>query len=116
MTYLSDASLSYSSLASWRGVERYDEFLALADTCWRSRAYGDFWSYMLVAEGAVDVAAEPDLQVYDMAALVPVVTEAGGRFTSLDGRDGCWGGNAVATNGVLHDEVLRRIGTAHRAP
>ena len=105
-----DASLSYSSASSWRNVGRYDQFVGLADACWRTRAYGDFWSYMLVAEGAVDIAAEPELEVYDMAALVPVVTEAGGRFTSLDGRDGCWGGNAVATNGLLHDDVLARLG------
>jgi len=65
---------------------------------------------MLVAEGAVDIATEPDLQLYDMAALVPIVTEAGGRFTSLDGTPGPWGGNAVATNGLLHDEVLARLG------
>ena len=83
--------MSYSSTGSWRKVGRYQQFVGLADTCWRTRAYGDFWSYMLVAEGAVDIAAEPELEVYDMAALVPVVTEAGGRFTSLDGRDGLLG-------------------------
>jgi len=77
---------------------------------WRERAYGDFWSYMLLAEGAVDIAAEPELGLHDMAALVPVVTEAGGRFTSLAGIDGPFGGNAVATNSILHDEVLDRIG------
>ncbi len=108
---VSDASLSYSSMSGWRDIERREEFGELADDCWRTRAYGDFWSYMLVAEGAVDIAAEPELEVYDMAALVPIVTEAGGRFTSLDGQDGCWGGNALATNGLLHDEVLARIGT-----
>ena len=97
-------------MGGWKQHDRYEEFLALADDCWRTRAYGDFWSYMLVAEGAVDIAAEPDLQVYDMAALVPIVTEAGGRFTSLDGTPGPWGGNAVATNGLLHDEVLARLG------
>lgn len=107
---LADASLSYSSVSSWHKVGRRGGFLSLADDCWRSRAYGDFWSYMLVAEGACDVAAEPELEVYDMAALVPIVTEAGGRFTSLEGVDGCWGGNAVATNGLLHDEVLARLG------
>ena len=111
---VADASLSYSSVGSWRQVDRREEFLALAEDCWRTRAYGDFWSYMLVAEGAVDIAAEPQLEVYDMAALVPIVTEAGGRFTSLDGVPGCWGGNAVATNGLLHDEVLARIGTGTR--
>jgi histidinol-phosphatase len=108
---LGDASLSYSSVGSWRKVGRREEFLALADDCWRTRAFGDFWSYMLVAEGAVDIAAEPELAVHDMAALVPIVLEAGGRFTSLAGKDGPWGGNAVATNGLLHDEVLERIGT-----
>ena len=65
---------------------------------------------MLVAEGACDLAAEPELAVHDMAALVPIVTEAGGRMTSLDGSPAPWGGNAVATNGLLHDEVLRRLG------
>ncbi len=106
---LSHASLSYSSLTGWREIGRREQFLALTDECWRTRAYGDFWSYMLVAEGAVDIAAEPELAVHDMAALVPIVTEAGGRFTSLEGQDGPWGGNAVATNGLLHDEVLRRL-------
>ena len=75
---------------------------------WRSRAYGDFWSYMLVAEGAVDVAAEPELSLWDMAALAPIVTEAGGRFTGLDGADGVHGGNAAASNGLLHERVPRR--------
>ena len=109
---LEDASLSYSSMGGWDERGRLDDFLSLARRCWRTRAYGDFWSYMLLAEGAVDIAAEPELEVYDMAALVPIVTEAGGRFTSLDGRNGCWGGNAVATNGLLHDEVLGRLGAA----
>lgn len=108
---LSDASLSYSSVRGWEALDRRSAFMELLDDCWRTRAYGDFWSYMLVAEGAVDIAAEPELNLYDMAALVPIVTEAGGRFTGLDGRPGCFSGNAVATNGPLHDVVLRRIGT-----
>ncbi|HET8986942.1 MAG TPA: histidinol-phosphatase [Humibacillus sp.] len=107
---LADASMSYSSLGGWRERGRGAQVLELMDDCWRSRAYGDFWSYMLVAEGAVDIAAEPELAVHDMAALVTIVQEAGGRFTGLDGRDGCWSGNALATNGLLHDEVLSRIG------
>lgn len=112
---LSDASMSYSDLKGWRNVDRQEELLELTDDCWRTRAFGDFWSYMLVAEGAVDIAAEPELAVYDMAALVPIVTEAGGRFTSLAGKDGPWGGNALATNGLLHEEVLARLGTDARA-
>ncbi|MBF0687829.1 MAG: histidinol-phosphatase [Cellulomonas sp.] len=103
---LEDASLSYSDLGEWEEHGRLDPFLDLSRRVWRTRAYGDFWSYVLVAEGAVDVAAEPELELYDMAALVPVVTEAGGRFTSLKGVDGPHGGNAVVTNGLLHDEVL----------
>ncbi|HZK05430.1 MAG TPA: histidinol-phosphatase [Actinomycetaceae bacterium] len=102
---ISDASLSYSSLGGWAAIGRLRAFLGLAQECWRTRAYGDFWSYMLVAEGAVDIACEPELATYDMAALVPIVTEAGGRFTSLDGEDGPWGGNAIATNGLLHNQV-----------
>lgn len=105
----SDASLAYSSLSGWHKRGRLGAFLDLMDDAWRTRGYGDFWSYMLVAEGAVDTAAEPELGLYDMAALAPIVTEAGGRFTSLDGSDGPWGGDAVATNGLLHDEVLRRL-------
>lgn len=106
---IADASLSYSSLGGWAQRGRLRAFLSVAEECWRTRAYGDFWSYMLVAEGAVDIAGEPELSLYDMAALVPIVTEAGGRFTSLDGEDGPWGGDALATNGLLHDEVLARL-------
>ncbi len=106
---LQDASLSYSSLSGWEEQERLHTFLDLTRRCWRTRAYGDFWSYMLVAEGAVDIACEPELSLHDMAALVPIVTEAGGRFTSLDGEPGPFGGSALATNGDLHDEVLRRL-------
>ena len=106
---LEDASLSYSSLAGWEDDDRLDPFLSLTRRCWRTRAYGDFWSYMLVAEGAVDVACEPELSLHDMAALVPIVTEAGGTFTSLDGDPGPWGANALASNGLLHDELLRHF-------
>jgi histidinol-phosphatase len=106
---LADASLSYSSLTGWKERGNLDEFLGLTETVWRTRAYGDFWSYCLVAEGAVDIACEPELNLYDMAALVPVVTEAGGRFSSLEGEDGPFGGNALATNGLLHDEVLHLL-------
>jgi histidinol-phosphatase len=103
---LADASLSYSSLSGWEDSDRLNAFLDLTRACWRTRAYGDFWSYMLVAEGVVDLACEPELALYDMAALVPIVVEAGGRFTDLAGNDGPHGGNAVCSNGLLHDEVL----------
>ncbi len=107
---LENASLSYSSLHGWDSRGRQDDFIALTRRCWRSRAYGDFWSYMLVAEGAVDVAVEPELELYDMAALCLIVDEAGGRFTSLDGTPGPQGGSALATNGRLHEQVLAFVG------
>lgn len=106
---IDQASLSYSSLHGWAERDRLPQMLNLMQRFWRTRAYGDFWSYMLVAEGAVDVACEPELNLHDMVALVPIVTEAGGRFTSLDGQDGPFGGNALATNGRLHEEVLEAL-------
>jgi histidinol-phosphatase len=109
---LEDASFSYSSLSGWDERGRLDDFLSLSRRCWRTRAYGDFWSYMMIAEGSVDIAAEPELELYDMAALDVIVREAGGRFTSLAGTDGPWGGNAVATNGHLHDAALAFLGAA----
>jgi histidinol-phosphatase len=108
---LEDASMSYSSLSGWDERDRLDDFESLMRRCWRTRAYGDFWSYMLLAEGAVDIAAEPELEVYDMAALDIIVREAGGRFTSLDGTDGPFGGNALASNGHLHDAALSFLGS-----
>jgi histidinol-phosphatase len=106
---LADASLSYNSLQGWDGVGRLDDVVALSRAVWRSRAIGDMWSYMLLAEGALDIVGEFDLQPYDMAALIPIVEEAGGRFTSVDGVPGPWEGNAIATNGGLHDAVLRLL-------
>ena len=108
---LEDASLSYSSLTGWDERDRLEDMLALSRRCWRTRAYGDFWSYVLLAEGAVDLAAEPELEIYDMAALDVIVREAGGTFTSLDGTPGPFGGNALASNGRLHDQALGFLGS-----
>ena len=103
---LQDAHLSYSSLRGWRAQGRLDGLLDLSDRCWRTRAFGDFWSHMLVAEGAVDASFEPEVSLWDLAALQVVVEEAGGRFTDLQGRAAPDGGSAVCSNGLLHDEVL----------
>lgn len=109
---LEDASLSYSSMSGWEQRDRLDDFLSLSRRCWRTRAYGDFWSYMLVAEGAVDIATEPELELYDMAALDIIVREAGGTFTALNGAPGPFGGNALATNGHLQDAALAFLGSS----
>ncbi len=109
VSQIGDAVVSYNSLPGWIDAGRGDQAIALATAAWRARAIGDMWSYMLVAEGAIDVATECDLQPYDMAALIPIVTEAGGRFTDINGVDGPWNGTACATNGLLHDSVLATL-------
>ena len=106
---LADASLSYNSMQGWDEVGRLDDVVALSRAVWRSRAIGDMWSYMLLAEGALDIVGEFDLKPYDMAALIPIVEEAGGTFTSVTGIPGPWEGNAIATNGLLHDRVLELL-------
>ncbi|MFV2021793.1 histidinol-phosphatase [Micromonospora sp. LOL_023] len=107
---LADASFCYSSLTSWEELGRLDAMLDIMRGVWRSRAYGDFYGYMLVAEGAVDAMVEPELSLWDLAALIPIVTEAGGTFTDLTGRAGPGGGSAVASNGRLHSDLLHRLG------
>ncbi|MEO3923065.1 histidinol-phosphatase [Plantactinospora sp. CA-294935] len=107
---LADASFCYSSLHGWEETGRLDPMLDIVRTVWRSRAYGDFYGYMLVAEGAVDAMVEPELSLWDLAALIPIVTEAGGTFTDLAGRPGPGGGSAIASNGKLHQDLLDRLG------
>ncbi len=105
---LDAASMSFSDLTTgWQ--ERRTHFLELTDAVWRVRGYGDFWSYCLVAEGAVDIVAEPEVKLWDLAPLDILIREAGGQFTSVEGSPGPHGGSAVATNGLLHDEVLGRL-------
>ncbi|ROT32239.1 histidinol-phosphatase [Micromonospora sp. HM5-17] len=107
---LADASFCYSSLNGWEESGRLDAMLDIIRTSWRNRAYGDFYGYMLVAEGAVDAMVEPELSLWDLAALIPIVTEAGGTFTDLTGRPGPAGRSAVASNGKLHRDLLDRLG------
>jgi histidinol-phosphatase len=105
---IASASLTYSDLTTgWEGLRT--RFLELTDDVWRVRGYGDFWSYCLVAEGAVDIAVEPEVKLWDLAALDVLVREAGGTFTSVAGQAGPHGGSAIATNGLLHDAVLSRL-------
>ena len=103
---LADSSLSFQSIRQWDDAGHLDALIALSRTVWRDRAYGDMWSYMLLAEGQVDIVAEFDVKPYDLAALVPIVTEAGGRFTDISGAESAWNGSALATNGALHDTVV----------
>ena len=109
---LADASISYGSMQQWDRAGHLDELITLTRQVWRTRAYGDMWSYMLLAEGHLDIAGEFDLQPYDMAALAPIVQEAGGTFTSIEGKPGPWHGSALATNGLLHDVTLIALNPA----
>ena len=104
---LNDASISYSDLIGWG--ERKAKFIALQEKVWRTRGHGDFWSHMLVAEGAADIAIEPSLSLWDMAALDVIVREAGGKFTNLDGDAGPHGKSAISSNGLLHSDFMREI-------
>ena len=103
---LADAHLSYSSLTGWEYLGRLEGLLDLSRRCWRTRAFGDFWSHVLVAEGAVDASFEPEVSLWDLAPLQVIVEEAGGRFTDLGGQARPDGGSCVCSNGLLHDEVL----------
>ena len=104
---ITDASISYSDFVGWN--EKLPAFRALLDSAWRTRGYGDFWSHMLVAEGALEAAMEPELALWDMAALDLIVTEAGGIFSNTKGVPGPHGGNGVSTNAVLHDYIIQAL-------
>ena len=105
---IEDASFSYSDAVGWErhGQQGIEGLNTLLNSSWRTRAYGDFWSHMLVAEGAVDIAAEPELAPWDVAALVAVVKEAGGEMTGYDGRSCLVSRAGLSTNGHLHDYAL----------
>ncbi len=104
---LTDASISYSDFVGWG--DRLEPFQKLLAAAWRTRGIGDFWSHMLVAEGAVDIAIEPSLALWDMAALDIIVREAGGSFSNTAGQSGPFGGSGVSTNGLLHNTVINGL-------
>jgi histidinol-phosphatase len=107
---LADAQLGYGGLEEWREVGRVDALLELGRHCWRTRGYGDFWTYVLVAEGALEIALDPVVSLWDIAAPKVIVEEAGGRFTDLGGVATADGGDAIATNGRLHDAARAIVG------
>lgn len=106
---IASASVSFQSITQWDDVGRVDDLLRLTRAAWRDRGYGDAWPYMLLAEGRLEFVAEFDVKEYDIAALVPIVTEAGGRFTDIDGADSLTSRSSLATNGILHDDFLSLI-------
>ena len=106
---LENASLSYNNLQLWDSYGYLDRLIGLSRKVWRTRAYGDFYSYMLLAEGSLDIVAEHDLKLYDIAALVPIVEQAGGTFSAIDGELTEATTSVLATNGKLHETLLREL-------
>ena len=104
---ISDSSIAYSDFMGWN--EKLSSFRKLLDSAWRTRGYGDFWSHMLVAEGAVDVAIEPSLALWDMAALDVIVREAGGEFSGTNGISGPFQKSGLSTNGILHTKIVEAL-------
>lgn len=103
---LNEASVSFQSIAQWADAGHLPDLLRVVESTWRDRAYGDIYSYMLLAEGRVDMVAEFDVKEYDIAAAVPIVREAGGRMTSFDGAETIAARSVLATNGLLHQAFL----------
>jgi histidinol-phosphatase len=105
---LSDASFSYSDPIGWDLLGK-DLLAKITNAVWRTRGYGDFWSHLLVAEGAVDIAIEPELQNYDMAAFIAIANAAGCRVTGIKSQSPMQAGHAITTNALLHDQVLKLL-------
>lgn len=102
---IGDASISYNNLKLWQTTKYLPGLLSLTQQVYRTRAYGDFWSYMLLAEGAIDAVAEHDLKIYDIAALVPIIEQAGGKITDFTGELTDKSSSVLATNSLLHDKI-----------
>jgi histidinol-phosphatase len=107
---LADAQLTWGGIEDWNAVGRLDSMIELGSRCWRTRGVGDAWQYMLVAEGAAEIALDPAVSLWDLAAPQVIVEEAGGRVTDFSGRRRPDGGSGLATNGLLHDATLAIIG------
>ena len=105
---IADSFISYSD-GHWTDTDMRVRLGLLLDQCHRQRGLGDFWQHVLVAEGALDIAVEPVVSLWDLAAIQIVVEEAGGRFSDLDGAARPDGGNALSTNALLHDTVLTAL-------
>jgi histidinol-phosphatase len=102
---LADAHVSSAALTAWDDWGGPPAYLELVERCYADRAFGDFWSHMLVAEGVCDIGIDPIVSLWDLAALQVIVEEAGGCFTDFSGQARPDGGSALSTNGLLHEEA-----------
>ena len=105
---LEDAQVLYGSFRltvdAWEG-----RAVKILRDAWRTRSFSDFWGYCLVAEGSAEAMIEAEVSPWDLAAVLVIVEEAGGRLTDLEGNPTIEAGHAVASNGALHEELLRRL-------
>jgi histidinol-phosphatase len=106
---LGDAQLLYGSGHDIEASGRAPGFHALLGEVWRERGFGDFWGYALLAEGAAEAMVEVDLWPWDAAAPTVLIEEAGGRVTDFEGRRAIDSRTFVATNGLLHEDILARL-------
>ena len=107
---LGAAQLLHGGLDWWRtDAGEWERLGRLTDTVWRTRGFGDFWMHLMVAGGMAEIAIENDLKPWDIAAVECIVTEAGGRMTAYDGGQAIPAGQALSTNGLLHDEMVRLL-------
>jgi len=106
---LADAQLLYGSGHDIEASGRAPGFRALTGEVWRERGFGDFWGYALLAEGAAEAMVEVDLSAWDAAAPLVLIEEAGGRLTDFEGLRRIDSRTVLASNGLLHDEVLGRL-------
>jgi histidinol-phosphatase len=102
---LDDAAVSTTSARSMPGG-----WMSIVQRAWSNRGLGDFWQHCLVAEGSLDVACDPVMQLWDYAPVQLLVEEAGGRCTTFGGGEPAIGESFVATNGVLHEDVVALLG------
>jgi histidinol-phosphatase len=112
ITDLAEAQVVYAGTQDIIAGGEAPGFEGLLRSAWRERGFGDFWGYSLVAEGAAEVMVEVGLSIWDAAAPVVLVEEAGGRFTDFAGRRIFDGGTTLATNGVIHEVVRSKLVTA----
>ncbi len=107
---LGDAQFCIGGIGEWLAAGRMSAALELAARCWHTQGFRDFWSYMLVAEGVVEIGLDPIVSLWDLAAPQVIVEEAGGTFTDLGGVRTVQGGDAIATNGRVHEAALAIVG------
>lgn len=106
---IADSHLLYAGIRHFLGSPYREPVLGMVADCWRDRGFGDCWAHALVARGAAEVMLEPELSLWDFAALQVIVEEAGGRMTTFEGAAPVHGGSVVSSNAAIHDEVLARL-------